>query len=42
MDHLEDPCADEKLILKWIFKKGKEREWTGLFWIRTKTVGRHL
>jgi hypothetical protein len=42
MDHLEDPGADEKIILRWIFKKGNERAWTGLFWIRTVTGGRHL
>ena len=42
MDHLEDPGADEKIILRWIFRKGNERAWTGLFWIRTATVGKHL
>jgi hypothetical protein len=42
MDHLEDPGADEKIILRWIFRKGNERPWTGLFWIRTVTGGRHL
>jgi hypothetical protein len=42
IDHLEDPHADEIIILKCIFKKGNERAWTGLFWIRTATDGRHL
>jgi hypothetical protein len=39
---LEDPGADEIIILNWIFKKGNERSWTGFFWIRTATGGRHL
>jgi len=42
MYHLEDPGANEKIILRWIFRKGNVRAWTGLFWIRTATVGRHL
>jgi len=42
MDHLEDPVANEKIILRWIFRKGNERAWTALFWTTTVTVGRHL
>jgi hypothetical protein len=37
MDHLEDPGTDEKIISRWIFRKGNQRAWTGLFWIRRLT-----
>jgi hypothetical protein len=42
IDHLEDPGANVKIILRWIFKKENESAWTGLFWIRTAIGGRHL
>jgi len=41
-DHLEDPGVDEKMILKWIFMKWKEGEWTGLAWFRKGTGGGRL
>ena len=42
MDYLKDAGANEKIILRWIFRKGNERAWTKLFWFRTVTGSRHL
>jgi hypothetical protein len=36
-DHLEDLDVDEKIILKWIFKKSKGA-WNGLIWLRLGEV----
>jgi len=33
-DHLENPCVDEKILLKWIFRKWDVGAWTGLIWLR--------
>jgi hypothetical protein len=38
-DHLEDPCVDERIILKWDFKKWGLRAWTRLIWLRIGTGG---
>jgi hypothetical protein len=32
-DLLEDPVIDERIILKWIFKKCGVEAWTGLIWL---------
>ena len=32
-DYFEDPGIDEKIILRWIFRKWEVRAWTGAIWI---------
>jgi hypothetical protein len=34
---LEDPDADEKIILRWIFGMWDMGVWTGLGWLRIET-----
>jgi hypothetical protein len=42
-DHLEDPGVDERIILKWIYKRWDGGgAWTGLIWLGTGTCGRLL
>jgi len=41
-NHLEDPGVDERIILRWIFRRWNVRAWTGLIWLRRGTVGGHL
>ena len=41
-DDLEDPGVDGRIILRWIFMKWNVGEWTGLSWLRIRTVGGHL
>jgi hypothetical protein len=33
-DHLENPCIDGRIILRWIFRKWDAEVWTTLFWLR--------
>jgi hypothetical protein len=40
-DHLKDPGVDERIILKWIFKK-RDGTWAGLIWLRIETGGGFL
>ena len=37
-DHLEDPGLDERIIIKYIFKKWDGAR-TGLIWLRIRTGG---
>jgi hypothetical protein len=42
-DHLEDPDVDEKIILRWIFRKwAGGLVWTGFIWLRIGTGGGFL
>ena len=38
-DHLEDSGADERIIIKWIFRKWDEGVWTGVICLRIGTDG---
>ena len=40
-DHLENPDADERIILRWIMRKW-DGEWTGSIWLGIGTGGEHL
>jgi len=37
-DHWEDPFADGRIILIWIFRKWDVGLWTGSSWLRIGTV----
>jgi len=39
---LGDPCADGRIILRWIFRKWDVGIWTGSSWLRIGAGGRHL
>jgi len=41
-DHLEDPRVDERMILRWIFRKRDMGVWTGSSWLKIGTSGGHL
>jgi len=39
---LGDPDVDERIILRWIFRKWEEVVGTGWSWLRITTVGEQL
>jgi len=41
-DHVGDPGADGRIILRWIFRNWNVRLWTGSSWLRIGTDGGHL
>ena len=41
-DHWRDPDLDERIILRWIFKKLEGVVGTGWSWLRIRTCGGHL
>jgi hypothetical protein len=41
-DHLEDLGMDERIILRWIFRKWDVGTWTGSSWLRIETGGGQL
>jgi hypothetical protein len=41
-DHWGDPDVDERIILRWIFRKWVVVVWTGFIWLRIETGGGHL
>jgi hypothetical protein len=41
-DQLEDTGVDERILLRWIFRKWDVGAWTGLIWLRIGTGGGHL
>jgi hypothetical protein len=40
--HLEDSGIDERIILRWIFRKWDVGAWPGSIWLRRVKGGRHL
>ena len=41
-DHLGDPSANGRIILRWIFRKWDVGAWTGTIWLRIGTGDGHL
>jgi hypothetical protein len=41
-DHWGEPGVDEKIILRWIFRKWDVEVWNVLGWFRIEAVGGHL
>jgi hypothetical protein len=37
--HLENPGVDERIMLRWIFRKWDVGVWTGSSWLRIGTGG---
>ena len=42
IDHLGDTGVDERIMLRWIFKKWHVGAWTESSWLRIGIVGGHL
>jgi hypothetical protein len=41
-DHWGDQGVDEKMIIRWIFRKWDVGVWTGLSWLRIEKGGGNL
>jgi hypothetical protein len=41
-DHLGDPDVNERIILRWIFRKWDVGVWFGSSWLRVRSGGGHL
>jgi hypothetical protein len=41
-DHLGDPDVNERIILRWIFRKWDVGVWIGSSWLRIESGGGHL
>jgi len=41
-DHLEHPCIDGRIILRWISRNWVVGAWTGRIWFRIGTGSGHL
>jgi hypothetical protein len=41
-DHWGEPSIDERIILRWIFRKRDVRMWTGSSWLRIGKDGGQL
>ena len=39
---LGNPSVDERIILKWVFRKWDVGAWTGSSWLRIGTGGGHV
>jgi len=39
---LGNPSVDERIILKWVFRKWDVGAWTGSSWLRVGTGGGHV
>jgi hypothetical protein len=40
--HLEDPCVDGRIVLRWIFRKWDVAMWIGKSWLRIGTGDGHF
>jgi len=41
-DNFQVPSVDGRIIIRWIFRKWDVRAWTGLIWLKIRTVGGQL
>jgi hypothetical protein len=41
-DHLEDPGVDERIIIRWIFRRCDVEAWTESSWLRIGTGSGNL
>ena len=40
--HLKDPGIDDRIILRWFFRKWDGGSWTAFIWLRIGTDDGHL